>query len=93
VTGPLAGPDAPACIAEWAAARGLRQVVTPHAPVGPAAARLAEVERLLAARGIRLVCALRDWDAAAWLHATHGFFRFREAMPRLLAHLLPGDAA
>ena len=26
----------------------------------------------------------REWDAAFWPHATHGFFRFREVIPRIL---------
>jgi deoxyribodipyrimidine photo-lyase len=74
-------------LADWARGLGVAQVVTPHAPVGPVAAGLDRLAAALAPDGIRLVRALRDWDRAAWPHATHGFFRFREQIPRLLAHL------
>jgi deoxyribodipyrimidine photo-lyase len=72
-------------VADWAAAEGLRQVVTPWAPVGPGADALTAAERALAARGIALHRRMRDWDARAWPLATHGFFRFAEAIPGLLA--------
>ncbi|MGP1355123.1 FAD-binding domain-containing protein [Roseicyclus sp.] len=80
------GPDAtePAAVADWAAGAGLAQVVTAWAPVGPTAEALDRLERLLAARGIALVRVLRPEDRAAWAHATHGFFRFRERIPELI---------
>ncbi len=78
------GPEAVRRLVDWARAEGLRQVVTPHAPVGPAASALAELEPALGRAGIRLVRGLRGWDARAWPHATHGFFRFRERIPALL---------
>lgn len=84
-----AGPTArtPEAIADWAQALGLEQVVTAHAPVGPAASALARLDRVLAGRGIALVRVLRPFDARAWPHATHGFFRFREAIPGLIQAL------
>lgn len=69
----------------WAEACGVRQVVAPWAPAGPVADRLADIERALAARGIRLVRVLRRWDADLWPHATHGFFRFHEKALQWLA--------
>jgi deoxyribodipyrimidine photo-lyase len=65
-----------------AAREGIRQIVTPYAPVGPIAARLTDLARAAEAEGIALVRALRPHDHAAWPHATHGFFRFREAVMR-----------
>ncbi len=78
---------------DWASARGLRQVVTPWAPVGPVAARLEAAAPALAARGIALVRVLRGFDARAWPHATRGFFAFREHIPALLASLPAPDLA
>jgi deoxyribodipyrimidine photo-lyase len=80
------GPDAtePAAVADWAEGAGLAQVVTAWAPVGPTAEALDRLERLLGLRGIALVRVLRPEDRAAWAHATHGFFRFRERIPELI---------
>ncbi len=94
--GARAGPlDDAAAVVAWARAARLRQVVIPWAPVGPAASLAARAAGLLAAEGIPVARALRRYDAAAWPHATHGFFRFREAMPGLFRDLgLPsGDPA
>jgi deoxyribodipyrimidine photo-lyase len=92
--GPVAtGPDAARRIVDWARAEGLAQVVAPHAPVGPTAAALDALAAALAAQGIRLVRPLRGWDARAWPHATHGFFRFRERIPALVAALASERAA
>jgi deoxyribodipyrimidine photo-lyase len=84
-----AGPVAtePDAIVDWARDAGLAQVVTPFAPVGPAADALARLDTALGRDGIRLCRVMRDWDAAAWPHATHGFFRFKEHIPELVAGL------
>ncbi|MEL7212340.1 MAG: FAD-binding domain-containing protein [Pseudomonadota bacterium] len=82
--GHLADLDA---VEAWANEANLEQIVTPYAPVGPAADALTELERRLAPKGIKLVRALRDFDAAAWPHATHGFFRFKEKIPALVGRL------
>lgn len=71
----------------WATDLALEQVVTPYAPVGPAATRLRKLEKALGDTGITLARPIRDWDAAAWPHATHGFFRFKENIPDLIAPL------
>jgi deoxyribodipyrimidine photo-lyase len=31
----------------------------------------------------------RDWDAAIWPHATAGFFKVRQAIPRILDAACP----
>ena len=66
-------------IDEWAAAHGLEQVVAPYPPVGPAADALA---------GRDVIRVLRPYDAAAWPHATRGFFRFKPQIPALLNRIL-----
>jgi deoxyribodipyrimidine photo-lyase len=75
----------PEAVTEWAAGQGLAQLLTPFAPVGPVADRLALMSQALAARGIRLVQVRRAWDSAAFPHATRGFFQFRTHIPVLLA--------
>jgi deoxyribodipyrimidine photo-lyase len=65
-------------IADWAAREGLAQIVTPWPCTGPAA-------EALAGTGVRRL--VRPYDAAAWPHATHGFFRFRKRIPELLARV------
>lgn len=58
----------------------IRQIVTPYAPTGPIASALDQLTRLASARDIAVRQTLRDHDRRAWPHATHGFFRFREAV-------------
>jgi len=76
---PQFGADLPA-LADWAADSGADQVVTPYAPTGPVQSALDTLEPLLAARGLTLTRVLRAHDRQSWPHATHGFFRFREAV-------------
>jgi len=85
--GTLTRCDTVADIHEWAKAMGLQQVVMAHPTVGPTADHLAGLEDRLSADGIRLVLVIRPSDSAAWPRATHGFFKFREAIPKLLAAL------
>ncbi|MFM7333591.1 MAG: FAD-binding domain-containing protein [Tabrizicola sp.] len=65
---------------DLAEAEGVKQIVTPYAPTGPVASALSDLARLAKPRGITLVRVLREHDRQAWPHATHGFFRFREAV-------------
>jgi deoxyribodipyrimidine photo-lyase len=74
-------------VVTWARKAGLAEVVAPHVPVGPAAEALEGLGRMLSGAGVRLVRPLRPYDAAAWPHATHGFFKFREAIPGLLGEV------
>ena len=82
-------------IASWATAQrqahGITQIVTPYAPAGPTADMLARLEPLLTAQNIRLIRVLRLYDARAWPHATHGFFRFKDKIPDLLSALNDGE--
>ena len=41
------------------------------------------------AHGIALTEWRRDWDGAVWPHATAGFFKVRQKIPRILEHLMP----
>ena len=72
-------------LAAWAKAEGLDQIVTADTPVGPNAAlitALAQDRRAPAVARIR-----RDYDDSAWPFATHGFFKFKEKIPRLIGEL------
>ncbi|OYU34051.1 FAD-binding domain-containing protein [Novosphingobium sp. PASSN1] len=59
-----------------AQAAGVRQVLTPYAPVGPVADALGLLTPVLAAQGIALRPVRRRWDAGLWPHARRGFFAF-----------------
>jgi deoxyribodipyrimidine photo-lyase len=71
-------------LVDWARNQRLAQILTPYAPVGPVADRVARMGDALAAAGVRLVPVRRAWDEAAWPHATRGFFQFRTHIPALL---------
>ncbi|WP_019954028.1 FAD-binding domain-containing protein [Yoonia vestfoldensis] len=63
---------------DWRKAEGLEQVVMAYPPVGPAADALRQID------AVRM---LRTYDLDAWPHATHGFFRFKDAIPKLLGRI------
>ena len=84
--GPVKRIDALDAEAIVSAAReaGVSRVVTPYAPVGPVATRLAAIAETLQREGLELVQVRRDWDETFWPHARKGFFPFRQQMGRLL---------
>ncbi len=65
-------------IAKWMAMHRLDHVVTSYIPTGPTRDALAQVP---------LTQIIRPFDAAAWPHATAGFFKFKTAIPGLLSAL------
>ncbi|WP_292064572.1 FAD-binding domain-containing protein [Marivita sp. XM-24bin2] len=78
--GPLTkGLKTAAQIEDWAREQGAVQIVTPHAPVGPAATILNDV------RTVPVIRPLRSFDRRAWPHATAGFFKFKKKIPELVA--------
>jgi deoxyribodipyrimidine photo-lyase len=85
-TAMLDNPVAPTLL-DLASAAGVAHVVAGHAPVGPTAEWLAEVEPSLAAAGLRLTRLRRPWDAALWPHARKGYFAFKEKVPSALLRL------
>ncbi len=85
------GADFSAILADWARANDLDAIITAYAPVGPAAERLAAARDALAAAGVALIEVRRDWDAAAWPHATKGFFKVKKQIPALISALGPRD--
>jgi len=63
---------------------GVSQIVTAYAPIGSIADQLMALAKAGSAAGVTLHRIRRDWDTAAWPHATKGFFPFREKIPTLL---------
>ncbi len=68
----------PDTITEWANTNDIEQIVTSYLPTGPTQDTL---------NGVPLVQVIRPYDAAAWPHATYGFFRFKEKIPALLGQI------
>lgn len=81
--------DDPACLAKWATAAGATQIATPYITRGPLRDWLDQAAPSLAARGITLCEWHRDWDTAIWPHATAGFFKVKQNIPRILEQMLP----
>lgn len=63
---------------DWCKANSVTKPVTSYIPTGPTKDALA---------GTDLCQIMRPYDADAWPHATHGFFRFKEKIPKLLGSL------
>ncbi len=79
--------DHPDALARWASAAGVEQIITPYIPRGPLHDWMTEAAPYLAARGITLAEWRRDWDGAIWPHASAGFFKVKQQIPRILAEL------
>lgn len=74
----------PEDLADWAAAAGATQIVTPFATRGPVHDWLTAAAPALRQRGITLCEWRRDWDSAIWPLATAGFFKVKERIPQLV---------
>jgi deoxyribodipyrimidine photo-lyase len=71
-------------VLDWTRQNGFRQLVTPYIPIGPTADLVRMLSNKLGSHGIGLIPILRCWDKASWPYATHGFFKFREKIPKIL---------
>ena len=69
---------APDAVRTWAQVNDIAQVITSQMPVGPVADAL---------QGLAIKQIIRPCDGNAWPHATHGFFRFKEKIPKLLGQI------
>lgn len=81
--------DDPASLARWATSAGASQIATPYITRGPLRDWLDQAAPALAKAGITLCEWRRDWDAAIWPHATAGFFKVKQNIPRILEQALP----
>ncbi|MEM6905265.1 MAG: FAD-binding domain-containing protein [Pseudomonadota bacterium] len=77
----------PADLARWAAKVGAKQIATAYVPHGPLRDWMDDAAPALAAEGIALTEWRRDWDEAVWRHATAGFFKVKQQIPKILATL------
>ncbi|MEP6018171.1 MAG: FAD-binding domain-containing protein [Paracoccaceae bacterium] len=66
---------------------GTKHVVTPFAPTGPVATKLAATQTALATAGIELHQLKRPYDKVTWPHATKGFFKLKKMIPTILTSL------
>ena len=71
-------------LSDWAHTHDLTHLVTPYIPVGPTRDALRAV---FAASSVPVLQPMRPYDAAAWPHATKGFFKFKDAIPQLISAL------
>ena len=74
----------PRDLAVFAAKQGVRQIATPYVTEGPLRDWLRQAEPALKVEGITLTEWRRDWDSAIWPLASAGFFKVRQAIPRVL---------
>ncbi|MFN7224752.1 MAG: FAD-binding domain-containing protein [Paracoccaceae bacterium] len=79
----------PAALARWAVQAGATQIATPYITRGPLRDWLDQAAPALATQGITLCEWRRDWDCAIWPHATAGFFKVKQNIPRILEQALP----
>lgn len=78
----------PAGLAKWAAAAGATQIATAYVTRGPLRDWLDEAAPSLAKADITFCEWRRDWDSAIWPHATAGFFKVKQNIPRILEQAL-----
>ena len=81
--------NGPADLAKWATVMGATQIATPYITRGPLRDWLDQAAPSLAKHGITLCEWRRDWDSAIWPHATAGFFKVKQNIPRILEQVLP----
>jgi len=74
-------------LASWAKDIGVTDIMTAEAPVGFIAPMLKQFEQDLAAQGVKLHYARRQWDDLCWPHARKGFFAFKEKIPAIIREL------
>lgn len=80
----------PGDLVKWAASAGARQIATPYVTRGPLRDWLDGAAPALNRAGITLCEWRRDWDSAIWPHATAGFFKVKQQIPRILEAGLTG---
>ena len=82
---------APAAIAAWAQEHNLKRIVMAEPAVGLWDQAIADLENFLTQKSIELIQVRHWWDDCLYPHATHGFFRFKKAIPKAL-DLLRGNS-
>jgi deoxyribodipyrimidine photo-lyase len=71
----------------WAKYVDLEQIMVPAPTIGPMRITLDKITAQLSAAGIQ-TCEIRaPYDTLCWPKATHGFFRFKENIPKFIETL------
>ncbi len=76
--------EAVAPLIDWCRAQSLETLVLAEPAAGIWDAPLARLKKSLAAADIELCLVRHWWDDCLYPHATHGFFRFKKAIPQAL---------
>ncbi|WP_341365603.1 FAD-binding domain-containing protein [Yoonia sp. BS5-3] len=71
-------------IDQWVAENEITQIVSAYSPVGPTQDALENISQKQL---------IRPYDSQAWPYATHGFFKFRERIPKLISPFAPQTTA
>ncbi|MEM9061420.1 MAG: FAD-binding domain-containing protein [Pseudomonadota bacterium] len=77
----------PKDLVAWAKRAGVQQIATAYFPQGPLHDWLKRAKPELSRAGIALCEWRRDWDTAIWRHATAGFFKVKQQIPKILNEL------
>ena len=72
---------------EWIRASRLTGICLAAPPIGHWDTVLPELKNRLQQAGLGIHCARHWWDTHFYPHATHGFFRFKHAIPGALSRL------
>jgi len=74
-------------IVEWARAEKLEGIVVAEPTIGHWPEIIVELSQCLKHEGIEIYKARHWWDETLFPHATHGFFRFKKAIPMAVSRL------
>ncbi|MGC6425200.1 MAG: FAD-binding domain-containing protein [Lentimonas sp.] len=74
-------------VCQWVEENNLDGIITPVPIEGFNKATLQSTQEALERVGKRFCTARHWWDETLYPHATHGFFRFKQAIPKVLAQL------
>ena len=69
----------------WVESLPVKALVMAEPPVGLNAEIMPQIRQVCRDAGVDLRVVRHDWDNHFWPHASHGFFRFKKAIPAALA--------
>lgn len=72
----------------WVESLPLKRLIMAEPPVGLTAELMPAIRQVCGDAEVDLRVVRHDWDHHFWPHATHGFFRFKKAIPAALRQLV-----
>lgn len=72
-------------LADWMKAVRIEVLLMAEPPVGVWTELMPRIRELCGQLDVQLCLKRHGWDDLLWPHATHGFFRFKKAIPRAMA--------